>query len=163
VAGFFDFSWTTDTLTDALKALPANARKAVRDTIKETTKRAVKIAKFRTPVDTGRAIEAWETKFEDGGLTGVVTNDAPYINVLEFGGYPVRKATAGAEGFRRGNAILGGRPPGPRTQRAPGGDPEMRSNVSRQAPHGMVRSTLIAIAPQFEFDLNEALDKALGG
>ncbi len=159
--GLLDFEWTNLDLSDALEELPETARKAIAETIDDTTERAIKIVKFKTPVDSGRAISGWEKSTEDGGLKGVFSNDTPYINVLEFGGYPVRSAASGQGGFRRGNAVLGGLPPGPRTQRAPGGDPEMRDNVSKQAPRGMVRATLQEIEPQFVFDLNEALDEAL--
>lgn len=159
----FDFKWTDTSLEKALEELPQRAATAVKKTIRETTQRAVKIAKFKTPVDSGAAIRGWKVSFEDGGLRGVFRNDVPYINVLEFGGYPVRKATAGASPgtLRRGGAILGGLPAGRRTQRAPGGAPPMRSNVTRQAPRGMVRVTLLEIEPQFVADLNESLDEAL--
>jgi hypothetical protein len=39
----------------------------------------------------------------------------------------------------------------------------MANNVSRQASQGMVRKAIIDCADQFEFDLAEALDRALNG
>lgn len=155
-----EFRWVDESLLNAIRDIPESSQRAIKTVVRATTKRAVRIAKFKTPVDTGNAINSWEDTTEKGGQVGVFKNSAPYINVLEFGGYPVRAATSGAKaGFRRGGAILGGLPPGPRTQRAPGGDPEMRSNVSKQAPRGMVRSTLIEIEPQFVFDLNEEIER----
>ena len=138
-------------------------REAVIKTVKDTTLRGQQIVKFKTPVDTTKAINGWHTRFENGGERGLFVNEVAYINVLEFGGYPVRPISSGASPgtLIRGKAILGGLPPGPRTQRAPGGDPDMRSNVSKQAPRGMVRSTLAELQDQFIFDLGENLDRAL--
>lgn len=158
-----EFEFVDEGLIEALEGLPTNAQRAVVETVRSTTQRGQQIVKFRTPVDSGKALNGWQVRYEDGGSRGVFFNDVAYINVLEFGGYPVRAATAGASPgtLRRGKAILGGLPPGPRTQRAPGGTPKMRSNVSKQAPRGMVRSTLEELEPQFIFDLNENLDRAL--
>jgi len=89
----------------------------------------------------------------------VIENTAAYANVAEYGGWPVRAAaTAKPPGFIRGAAMLGGRTPGPRTQRAPGGKPRMTSNVSRQAPKGMVRATFIELEKPYVADLEEALE-----
>jgi hypothetical protein len=155
-----EFEWVDTSLLEAIKELPRSSRRVIKKVVKATTKRAVKIAKFKTPVDSGEAIISWDESSERGGAVGVFRNTAAHANVLEYGGYPVRKATSGAQaGFRRGGAVLGGLPPGPRTQRAPGGDPEMRDNVSKQAPKGMVRVTLIEIEPQFVFDLNEEIER----
>lgn len=168
----FEFFWKTDTLDDALRELPKTARDAVADVIKKTTEDARKKIRFRTPIGkTSRAFNGWKTSIEKGGLRGVVYNDVPYINVLEYGSYPVRpKRTAQSPGaLARGNALLGGDfPPGrtrggvTRTRKAPAGEPTMLrpGNVSKQAPQGMVRITLIEIEDRYIFDLNEALDRA---
>lgn len=164
---FLVFAWKSDKLTPALSNLPRGANRVISDVVKQTSKRAYDKIRYRTPVDRGvkgGAFSKWRKRIKRGGLEGVIENDAPYINVLEFGGYPVRKARSGTRGgFRRGKALLGGLPPGPRTQRAPGGEPRMRSNVSRQAPRGMVRITLQEIEPQFLFDLEHALDRYFAG
>ena len=130
---------------------------------------AFQAAKFKTPADRGTAggaLSRWKVTSEDGGLTGVVTNDAPHINVLEFGSYPViplskKPRLSGA--LTRGRAQLGGDyPPGRRTTKARSGIVPMLSpgNVSKQAPFGMIRRTLVEIQPQFIFDLGEAIDRA---
>ena len=156
-----EFEFVDEGLVEALQNLPESTQRAIKDTVRATTLRGQQIVKFKTPVDSGKAINAWKTRFENNGERGVFFNDTPYINVIEFGGYPVRASSAGASlgTLRRGNAVLGGLPPGPRTQRAPGGQPQMRSNVSKQAPRGMVRSTLIELEPQFTFDLAEAIER----
>ena len=155
------FEWTDESLVRALDNLPKETQEAVSKVVEDTTGRAFRIIKNRTPIDRGKAHRGWRQKVS--GSTGKITNDVDYINVLEFGGYPVRRASAGASPgtLRRGRAVLGGLPPGPRTQRAPGGEPPMRSNVSKQAPRGMVRSTLQEIEAPFLFDLAENIDRAL--
>ncbi|HEU01433.1 hypothetical protein LCGC14_0273400 [marine sediment metagenome] len=157
------FEFVDEGLAEALRDLPQNVAGAIEKTVRDTTARARNIAKFKTPVDSTKAINGWRIRFEENGQRGVFFNEVPYINVLEFGGYPVRRASAGASPgtLRRGRAVLGGLPPGPRTQRAPGGEPPMRSNVSKQAPRGMVRFTLQEIEPAFLFDLSENIDQAL--
>ena len=160
-----EFEFQDEGLVEALANLPKNAQDAIVETVKQTTERGRNIVKFKTPTDSGRAINGWDIRYENGGERGVFFNEVPYINVLEYGGYPVRpiaRASSAAVGaFIRGKAVLGGLSPGPRTQRSQGGAPIMRNNVSKQAPQGMVRSTLIELEDQFIFDLQEALDKAL--
>ena len=161
------FRWAETGLLKAINdlAVGKSAKKAIQATVKKMTLRAVKIAKFKTPVDSGRAIRGWKMKLEKDGTVGVFFNDVPYVNVLEFGGYPVtalgRRGTLRPGAFIRGKAQLGGHAPGKRTQRPPGGKPDMRANVSKQSPRGMVRSTIIDIEPAFLFELNKALDLAL--
>lgn len=156
-------------LTPSLEKLPSAIAREVQEAVEEATKRAVQIAKFKTPVDRGTAIGGWRTELPKAGsgaeAKGAFVNDVPYINVLEFGGYPVRPArfkTRGAP-FFRGAAALGGLPPGPRTRTAPGGEPKMRSNVSKQAPKGMVRSTLLEVEPEFLADLEERINRVVAG
>ena len=155
------FEFEDEGLVEALREFEPRVQGAIEKTVRDTTERARNIAKFKTPVDSTKAINGWRIRFE--GERGIFFNEVPYINVLEFGGYPVRRASAGASPgtLRRGAAVLGGLPPGPRTQRAPGGEPPMRSNVSKQAPRGMVRDTLIEIEAAFLFDLAENIDRAL--
>lgn len=154
-----------DTLTPALQRLPRAIQRAVQEAVQDATERAVQIAKFKTPVDSGQAIGGWRTEQTGRGAKakGAFINDVPYINVLEFGGYPVRPARYKVTGspFFRGAAALGGLPPGPRTQRAPGGKPRMRSNVSKQAPRGMVRSTLQEVEPEFLLDLEARVQRVI--
>lgn len=158
------FEWGDESLIKALANMPKEAEAAISRVVRETTNRAFRIARNRTPVDTGQARAAWKQEAE--GSNGRIVNNAPHINVLEFGGYPVTPArrTRRRGGFRRGRAILGGaRPPEKAvgtaaTQRAPGGSPEMRDNVSKQAPRGMVRSTLEDIQPRFLADLEDAIN-----
>lgn len=90
----------------------------------------------RTPVDTGRAKASWRSHALDDYTWQVISEGVPYIGMLEFGGY------AG---------------PGPKTQPAPGGEPAMVSNVTRQAPHGMLRLTLLDIREVYLRDLGVAL------
>lgn len=157
------FRWTKDTLSVAFRKLPENVRRAVNEVVDKTIDRVFAIVKFSTPVDTGAALAAWEIE-RDGAGAGRVVNRTAYINVLEFGGYPVRPARGAMPpgSFQRGNAFLGGLPPGPRTMVSPAGEPPMTSNVSKQAPHGMVRKALGEVEEQFEFDLEEAVERAWG-
>lgn len=184
------FRWDTDDLTKVLDEMPDRVTEAVKETTKDTTEQAVEMIKHRTPRDTGAAIRSWTVSYGDGGLRGILASGVPYINVLEFGGYPVvstkkrkprkkkaskkkkknltkkrkrRKNVRTGPGFRRGNAILGGCKSGTHTQRAPGGLPEMRSNVSnrRGTQRGMVRSTLLDIEDQFVSDLDWAVRAAM--
>lgn len=158
------FKWARDTLTTTMKRLPASVRSAVNAVVDKTIDRVFAIVKFSTPVDTGAALQAWEIE-RNGDGTGRVVNRTAYINVLEFGGYPVRRATGPMPpgSFRRGNAYLGGLPPGPRTMTAPSGEPPTTSNMSKQAPHGMVRKALGEVEDAFEFDLEEAVERAWQG
>ena len=154
------FEWGNDTLNAAIAALPKEAAAAVGQVVKDTTNRATRIAKNKTPVDRGDLRRAWRSDVK--GLEGRFVNTAPQANVAEFGGWPVtalgKKGKLRPGARIRGRAQLGGHKPGRRTQRAPGGEPQMFSNVSRQAPQGMVRITLKEIQPAFMFDLDDALD-----
>ena len=148
----------------ALKKLPKEVQAAIEKVVKKTGDKLEQRIKDDTPRDRGQA-GGLVSKWKRSGTADevVLTNTAPYANVIEFGGYPVRPArgsSAGGAGFKRGKAILGGLPPGPRTQTAPGGSPAMVSNVSRQAPSGMVRQNLERITAPFVFDLEEAIDEA---
>ena len=136
---------------------------AVKQLVAETTERTLKKIRYRTPIDTARAFRGWKIKFTRGGLEGTISSSIPYIAVLEFGGYPVRplKWDPNGPGFVRGAGRLGGKMPGRRTTRAPGGDPKMTSNVSRQAPKGMVRITFLDTEKQLERDLKELVDRLL--
>lgn len=158
--GILVFEWGNDTLTAALEALPKEAEAAVVEVVKDTTARATRIVKNKTPVDRGRLRQGWRAEVK--GLTGRFVNTVAQANVAEFGGWPVTALSRSPKlrpGARiRGRAQLGGHKPGPRTTRAPGGTPSMFSNVSRQAPQGMVRITLKEIQPVFFFDLDEALE-----
>jgi len=158
------FKWTRDTLTTTMKRLPASVRSAVNEVVDKTIDRVFAIVKFSTPTDTGAALAAWEIE-RSGAGSGRVVNRTAYINVLEFGGYPVRPARGPMPpgSFQRGNAYLGGLPPGPRTMASPGGEPTTTSNMSKQAPHGMVRKALGEVEEQFEFDLEEAVERAWRG
>ena len=71
-----------------------------------------------TPVDTGNAQAHWELNKVDK-YEYEITNDVPYINVLEFGGY-------------RGK--------GPKTRHGVSG--YTVDYVSKQAPKGMVRRSI---------------------
>lgn len=145
---------------------------AVRKVTKQHADRVYKNIKFSTPTDSGKARAGWKKKLSDRGRaarTVAITNDVEYINVLEHGSYPVRAArnvTDPRGAIRRGAAYLGGHfPPGPRTVRAPGGQPKMLApgNVSRQAPHGMVRKALGDMQEAYVFDLERAIEEALAG
>lgn len=155
------FRWETDTLTPQLRALPKSVVKAVDEVVGKTQARVFGIVKFSTPVDTGDALRAWEMETVHDGK-GRVVNRTVYINVLEYGGYPVRRARGplppGA--FQRGGAYLGGMPPGPRTMASPGGEPPTTSNVSKQAPSGMVRAAIGECEEQMVFDLEAAIERA---
>ena len=181
-------------ITAGLKKLPKQVRDAIAGVVNDTGEILLQRIKDDTPRDRGSAGGAsskWRSK-KTGRGTITISNDAPHINVLEFGGYPVvadRKKKAakkkkakkkkkkrpriarapGAKkrtnertgpGRRRGGARLGGFPPGPRTQVAPGGSPTMTSNVSRQAATGMVRQNLSRIQDRFVFLLEEAVEQA---
>ena len=136
----------------------------------------------------GGAASKWTKSPPDASGTVTIENDAPHSRVLELGPYPVvatgkrkkrggkkkkKKKRAGRKGREkrakrertgpgelRGNARLGGFPPGPRTQVAPGGSPVMKSNVSRQAPKGMVRQNLERIQDRYVFALEESIEQA---
>jgi len=163
------FSWSDTSLITAMENLPPEAEAAVARVVSDTTDRAYRKAINKTPVDRGDARRGW--KREARGRNGRIYNNVEYINVLELGGYPVTPASHASRtgGFRRGKAILGGAPPPDkrdaggrftgtaRTQKAPGGEPKMRNNVSKQAPKGMVRDTLREIQPRFMADLEWAI------
>lgn len=158
MADFLSFEFTDKNLVKALSSLPKETQIAVSGVVKKTTDRVFRIVKNKTPVDTGRARAGWRK--ESRGAEGRIVNSVPYINVHEFGGYPVTPAarTSRTGGFRRGRAVLGGAPPRARTRRAPGGEPPMTSNVSRQAPQGMLRKTFNDIQPRFVVDLVDAIN-----
>lgn len=160
----------TDTITPALQNAPALVEQAVQEVVRETGERIFNQIKLSTPRDSGKAAGGWDLSYQQaqGGAaaTAVIENDVPYINVLEHGGYPVIPLSRQPRlpGVRRGRAQLDGAyPPGPRTQRAPGGQPTMLTNVSRQAPQGMVRVAFARAQDRFVFDLEEAIDRALAG
>lgn len=156
------FEWVSDTLTEAMEAIPQETEAAISQVVETTTDRAFRIVKNRTPVDSGEARRGWRQEMR--GSTGFIVNNVDYINVLEFGPYPVTPAShTQRRGLRRGRAVLGGAPPPrgrgtARTTRAPGGQPSMRSNVSKQAPKGMVRITLQEIEPRFVVDIADAIN-----
>lgn len=198
-----------DTVTPTLLAAPDAIRVGVQKVVDQTAAKLFKRVRLATPRDSGAAARGWVEIVEGRGEKATVrlVNKVDYINVLEFGGYPVvslkkrsakkktkkkrprRKSAKELDRARkskgtpkrkqggsqkashtpvgavvRGGARLGGGyPPGPRTQKDGGGDPPMLSNVSRQAPKGMVRKQLAAIRPEFLFDLEEAIDKILNG
>lgn len=153
-------------ISEALKTMPREVERAVDKVVVDTADRIEQRIKDDTPRDRGQgggAVSRWtKTKTKSGEVT--LRNDAPQINVLEFGGYPVvpnsKNRPNATGGTVRGNATLGGYPPGPRTQIAPGGSPTMTSNVSRQAPRGVVRQNLERAQDRFVFDLEEAIDRA---
>lgn len=158
-----------NTLTPGLKAAPAVIREAVDGVVLDTADKTFARIKRFTPRNTGKAAGDWywieEGTGDDKRISYV--NDVAYINVLEYGGYPViptSRKRSGSGGIRRGKAYLGGDyPPGPNTQLEPGGDPVMRSNVSRKAPSGMVRKQLEAARPEFLSELDAAIERALEG
>lgn len=158
------FEWRTNTLVAAATNLPKRFQEEARKVVEKNTQRVFEMVKFATPVDSGRALAGWRIEIQSDGKAGRVVNRVPYINVLEFGGYPVRalsRVRDVSRGFVRGNAILGGQfPPGPRTMAVLGGDPPMNNNISKQAPSGMIRKAIGEIADIFEFDLAEALEAA---
>ncbi len=172
-------SITLDTsgLEKVFRDLPGVAVDVTRRTVLNTGKKAFRRIRNRTPVDRGKARGSWRIRPLKGGLVIEIRGGgkrAPHLGVLELGGYPVRARSrvrnipAGA--FIRGKAVLGGRPPGPRTQRPPrvkGLEPPakprgraLNPNVSKQAPRGMLRITFGEIEPEFVADLEEALDEA---
>ena len=198
-----------DALRSGLQNLPNEVRDAIAGVVKDIGNLAFTRIKTATARDRGTLAAGWKKKDSrtKSGASSTISNAVDYVNVLEFGGYPVvstkarkkkgskdassapsagkkkkkkkkkakkparvigpvQQRTRTGPGFVRGNAILGGYPPGPRTQVAPGGTPTMVSNVSKQSPSGMVRQTLGDIQPRFIFDLEEAIDDAfnrLGG
>lgn len=155
----------SNTVTPALASAPRRVQEAVATVVQNTSNVAFNRIRSATPRDRGTAAAGWRRRV--AGNTVFIENNVDHINVLEYGGYPVIpawKKRRNPGGLKRGNAFLGGGyPAGPRTVRAPSGDPPMlqRSNVSRQAPRGMVRKTLADIQPQYIFDLSEAIDRAL--
>lgn len=166
------FAWDVDTLTEAFKQFPKGTTKVVREAVDEIGNQAFRTIKFaKTPVDSRKLKDAWRKKSirTRQGPAFEISNNTAYANTVEFGGYPVRaisrtKTTRGGGGsFRRGKAILGGLPPGPRTQRALGGKPKMVSNVSKAAKRGMVRSTLGSLEVRFVKLLEEKLDEFWAG
>lgn len=154
-----------DRFSNALKNAPRRVQDAIVDVIRDTGQEVFLLIKFRTPRDTGKLAAGW-TKVATGPQV-VISSSVPYVNVLEYGGYPVIPASRkrkNSSGTQHGNAFLGGGyPPRARTVMAADGKPAMLSgsNVSRQAPTGMVRVTLEEIRPKYIQDLEDALEKAL--
>lgn len=147
-----------------LRQLPQKVKAAVNKVVEETSDRLFQRIKNDTPRDRGDLAGAWSRSVTTRGRA-TIRNTRDYANVAEFGGWPVipnsrARTNATGPGLVRGQATLGGYPPGPRTQIAPGGSPTMLSNVSRQAPKGMVRQNLDRITDRFVFDLEEAIDRA---
>lgn len=130
-----------------VKVATLNLRGYQEEVVKSTLFKAVSMIIKRTPVDEGRARGNWQatigaptkapTPKQDKsgqptisaaqnvinamemGQTFYLTNNLPYIEVLEFGGYP--------------------NPP-------KGGQGKTANGFSRKAPQGMVRITLTEIA-----------------
>ncbi len=154
-------------LGPALKRLPQRVQQAVKKVVDDTSQLVFQRIKNDTPRDSGKLAAGWKRTVETkkNGAVSTISNAVPYANVVEFGGYPVipvvnARPNATGPGLPRGAAVLGGYPPGPRTQTAPGGSPTMLSNVSKQSPRGMVRQNLERIQDRFVFDLEEAIDKS---
>tara|TARA_R110000796_G_scaffold121137_3_gene235269 strand:- start:644 stop:1153 length:510 start_codon:yes stop_codon:yes gene_type:complete len=125
------------------------SEKAVRATFIATAQEII----VRTPVDTGRARANWfvtkstpssevtsstngnyakaeaRTAFKDNvlGETFYISNNLPYIGVLEFGGYPksVKKGSRNRKGKRKGRYSK-----------------RSKNGFSKKAPNGMVRIAL---------------------
>ncbi len=158
----------------SLKKFPEDVQQEIKRVVEETTDTLFQRIKDDTPRDrgdAGGAVSKWKKQtviVDVDTVEQTITNDAPHINVLEFGGYPViskkrNRPNATGPGFVRGNAVLGGYPPGKRTAIAPGGTPIMTSNVSSggvKASQGMVRKNLEGITGKFEIDLEEAIEEA---
>jgi len=160
----------TDDVSPFLSGVENRIRRAVESVVQETADKAGQRIHNRTPRDRGTAAAAWRRTSSVGGQEATFSNSTPYINVLEFGGYPIIPAsrTPTRSGLqRRGGAFIGGGayPPGSRrTSAAPSGEPSMTSNVSQAlGRQGMVRVTLTEIEPEFVFDMEEAIDAALSG
>lgn len=156
-----------DTIGPLLDGAGPKIQNAIQRVVDETAATALQRIINRTPRDSGKAALGWSIK-QSGGGSATIENDVPYINVLEHGGYPVqskkrlKKKPPGS--LSRGGAYLGGNyEPGPRTERAGSAEPKMLegSNISKGAPNGMVRLVLGEIDPEFEFNLEEAIDEAL--
>lgn len=167
----FDFTG----MERSMRILRRGVPKVLKRVIKRTGDKAFRRTRNRTPVSRGKARGSWKRIVLKGGLVVRIQGGgptAPYINVLEFGGYPVRDKTTARRtpgSFARGGAVLGGLPPGRRTRRAPraqGLDPPaepsgrpLNSNVSKQAPRGMLRITFKELESEFARDLERALDR----
>lgn len=107
---------------------------------------------LKTPVDTGTARESWlpsigtpntkggkssqigimNTAFSSTDKTYYLTNNLPYIGVLEYGGYP--------NPVKRGSYLKTGQQKGNYT--GPGWFKFSKGGFSKQAPQGMVRVTV---------------------
>jgi hypothetical protein len=126
----------------------------------------------RTPVDTGAARQNWIVTLNDqtlehtekkentlartlraGELTIVfakgddtifIQNNAPYINMLEYGGYPKNPKHEGKSKLMFNKNKEG------RLVSITGGDSKTVNGYSRQAPNGMVGVTLAKAASFFE-------------
>jgi hypothetical protein len=150
----------------SLSRFAAKSEKQIKTVIQKITMEAFRGVIEKTPVDVGRALGAWSpsigspTATETGRIdkTGIATigaakrvvfdwncigsiflcNAAPYIAVLEYGGYP-------------NPPKYGSVPTGLKAGQNPNGFREFRSagGFSYKAPHGMVRVTLAEIAAQY--------------
>ena len=164
--GGFGFKIEYSTTLD-LKGAGKRVNDAIAKVVDRTARDVYMKIKLATPSRTGFARGSWKRYKSSDGLTAVIENKADYINVLEFGGYPVtalgRSGKLRSGALIRGKAQLGGSPPGPNTRKAQGGEPTMRSNVSKQAPRGMARRTMAEAEPVFMFDVAEAIDLAMAG
>lgn len=79
--------------------------------VRQTAKSSLKIegeAKKEIVVDVGRARASIQTRFEDGGLTGIIFSDVEYSKWIEFG-RPAGKQppTEALEGWARRHGLQG--------------------------------------------------------
>ncbi len=133
------------------KAFPfRKLKKEAQEAVEKAAKGMLQEIVAATPSGKGKARSGWRLVRQSSGsnISIAIKNSVKYINVLEYGGYPVRaisrsKAQRGA--IVRGKGYVGGNfDPGPRTQPSSSTDPLMLkpSNVSSEAPKGMVRNTI---------------------
>lgn len=157
-----------------LRRVPGASDQAIRIAVARVGAIAFNRTRIRTPSASGRARAGWQMRSIDGGKVVEIFNRVPYAGVLEFGGYPVRAARrARSGGIPAGRALLGGLPPGIKTMRPIGGDFDEKakpggaafnSNVTRQAPQGMMRVSLKEVDERdFAPALEDALQSALRG
>lgn len=174
---FIKLTVDTEVMVGALREAPLAVRMGIARAVERTTAKAYRRIRNRTPVDRGDARSGWKFRFQNNGTRAIISNNVPYITVLEYGGYPVRpkntaRRTPGS--FVRGRARLSGFRPGPRTMRASGtgvdlipkAEPrgrDMNDNVSRGAPLGMLRITFAEIEPEFVDSLEREIDLAFAG
>jgi len=140
-----------------------NSKLAADQAAERTAKAVLRDCQSKTPKESGRAAASWSMR-RIGTIVvtfQITSTGIVYMRVLEYGGYPVRKNWPGSSGgFVRGRGRLSGLPPGPKTRRPgnlqipvqkrgvaiepalPYGRP-INANVSRQAPKGILRTSLI--------------------